>query len=395
MEFYDRLISLRLPVKDVLSDAKNFVQLPADWHVIVADIVNSTEAVKEGRHPDINLVAAGSLIAALNVARLYKVEIPYFFGGDGGIVIVPAEITAKVLDAMNAHKYNSLQNFSLELRIGSIEVEKIYRAGYEMRIAKLSIGPGFSKPIIIGDGLKYAEQLIKSPVEQTLSETAKDAADVYTALNMEGLECRWDAIKPPTKNLEVVCFLIEATDPNNQLAVYSNSLKKMDEIYGATEKRHPLSIKNLFLINSLKKFKKEMMARYGKWKTFYLLKVFFETMIGKIYFKFNLNVNNLKGQDYLLQVIECSDTLTIDGRINTIISGTGENRAAFIEFLNKEEQKGMLVYGHHVSSESVMTCYIQHLNNQHIHFVDGADGGYTKAAIELKPKFRKSNRLNE
>ena len=37
---------------------------------------------------------------------------------------------------------------------------------------------------------------------------------------------------------------------------------------------------------------------------------------------FNLKLNNLRGGEYLSQLIEFSDTLTIDGRINTIISGT-------------------------------------------------------------------------
>lgn len=33
-----------------------------------------------------------------------------------------------------------------------------------------------------------------------------------------------------------------------------------------------------------------------------------------------------------------------------------------------------------------MTCYIEDRKYKHIHFVDGADGGYTEAAKELKAK---------
>ena len=49
--------------------------------MIVTDITNSTEAVKAGRSTEINLIAAGSLIAALNVAKAFKTEIPYFLAG--------------------------------------------------------------------------------------------------------------------------------------------------------------------------------------------------------------------------------------------------------------------------------------------------------------------------
>jgi hypothetical protein len=129
-----------------------------------------------------------------------------------------------------------------------------------------------------------------------------------------------------------------------------------------------------------------MMARYSTWNISHLIKAFFETLIGRLYFKYNWKVNDLKGKEYLEQVIAFSDTLTIDGRINTIVSGTKENRLKLLEYLNEQEQKGLLLFGHHVSKESIMTCFIENRNNKHIHFIDGANGGYTEAAKELKPK---------
>jgi len=35
-----------------------------------------------------------------------------------------------------------------------------------------------------------------------------------------------------------------------------------------------------------------------------------------------------------------------------------------------------------------MTCYIENMDSNHIHFVDGSDGGYTKASKEFKSKFK-------
>ena len=34
-----------------------------------------------------------------------------------------------------------------------------------------------------------------------------------------------------------------------------------------------------------------------------------------------------------------------------------------------------------------MSCYVRNMNENHIHFVDGSEGGYTKAAGMLKRKF--------
>jgi hypothetical protein len=203
---------------------------------------------------------------------------------------------------------------------------------------------------------------------------------------MEGLECRWDKIKPPTEENEVVCYLIEAIKPELQAQIYADVLQKMDDIYGTLEKRNPISLERLKLLLGVNKIKREMLARFGKWERKYFLTTFLRTFLGKLYFKFNLKVKDLRGRDYLKQVVSNADILTIDGRINTIISSTNINHNSFMEYLSEQEGMGRLVFGHFTSRESVMTCYIESRNETHIHFVDGADGGYTEAAKELKRK---------
>lgn len=76
INFYKDLKAWKLSVTEVFYP-HNFFDLPVDWFIIIADIKNSTAAVGSGRHNDVNLVAAGSLIAALNIARKRKIEIPF------------------------------------------------------------------------------------------------------------------------------------------------------------------------------------------------------------------------------------------------------------------------------------------------------------------------------
>jgi len=39
----------------------------------------------------------------------------------------------------------------------------------------------------------------------------------------------------------------------------------------------------------------------------------------------------------------------------------------------------------HESREALMTCFVQKTNqSDHIHFIDGGDGGYALAAVSLK-----------
>jgi hypothetical protein len=130
----------------------------------------------------------------------------------------------------------------------------------------------------------------------------------------------------------------------------------------------------------------EMKIKFGGWRTSYYFRMLFENFLGQFFFGLNLKLGGIYGQDYLSQLIANADTLTIDGRINTIISGKTEQRKQLIDYLKAQEKKGVLIFGHHISKESIMTCYIENMNAKHIHFVDGSDGGYTEAAKELKAK---------
>lgn len=54
------------------------------------------------------------------------------------------------------------------------------------------------------------------------------------------------------------------------------------------------------------------------------------------------------------------------------------------ELLAAEHQRGVLVYGVHVAGASLMTCAISAYQGNHVHFIDGADGGYALAAKQLE-----------
>ena len=378
--FYKNLKPLKISVTDVFHQ-QYFFDVPPNWHIIIADVKNSTEAVTNGKHNDVNLVAAGSLIAALNIARSENIEIPFFFGGDGGTLMVPQPILPEVLAALTLHKENSIKNFGLDMHIGSMLVKNILKEGHYLKIAKVQVNKGFTKPIVIGDGLQFAERIIK---KETYKESQNEKTEEY--LNLSGLECRWDKIKPPTEETEIVCYLIEAPDPAQQTDVYHNALQKIDEIYGSVEKRNPLSMERLQLLISFQKLKKEMLVKYGSWKVAKFSYTFLKTILGHLFFKYNLKAGDFQGHEYLSQIISNADTLTIDGRINTIISGKVDKRLQLTHYLLAQEKEGRLVFGHHISKESIMTCYIENRNEKHIHFVDGTGGGYTEAAKELKQK---------
>ena len=78
----------------------------------------------------------------------------------------------------------------------------------------------------------------------------------------------------------------------------------------------------------------------------------------------------------------------IDGTINTVMSGNTSQIKNLKIALDKLESEGKIVYGMHTTYASIISCYVRDRVGKHIHFVDGTEGGYTSASVELKRKLK-------
>ena len=118
--FYTNLPLADIPVSHVVAEEHLFEPVPSDWHVIITDIKSSTKGVQEGKHQIINLVATGSIIAAINLAKAAKISIPFFFGGDGATLLIPSFLLDSVMKALIEHQQKTAKNFDLDLRVGQV-----------------------------------------------------------------------------------------------------------------------------------------------------------------------------------------------------------------------------------------------------------------------------------
>ena len=364
----------------LLRQPQLFAEVPGDWYVVITDIERSTNAVFEGKHEQVNLIATGSIVSVLNIAFARGITVPFFFGGDGATFLVPPDVIDPVMKALYQYRVNTKNNFGLELRTGKVPVGAIYAEAHQLHLAKFSSNPSFSIPVLLGDGLAYAERLIKGPDYLFAEEAATDAA-----LDLTGMQCRWDRIAPPEDQEEIVTLLVVVGEAGSQAVTFQRVMDKIDKLYGAPEKRQPISVAQLQLKTTFHDLGMEMRVRLGKINWVELIWTWILNLYGFIYFR------TTSGKNYLNSLVEMSDTLVIDGRINTVISGSKDQRMALIAALDKMEQEGDLLYGVHISNASIMSCYVRDLKDGHVHFVDGSEGGYTKAAGMLKAKIRSLN----
>ena len=103
-QFYSDLIRQDLELSQLLMKKECFETVPEDWHVVITDIQSSTKAVREGQQQLVNLIASGSIIAAINIARDAATSVPFFFGGDGATLLVPPILLEPIMTALMEHR---------------------------------------------------------------------------------------------------------------------------------------------------------------------------------------------------------------------------------------------------------------------------------------------------
>ncbi len=373
--FYSRLPINQITLSELLMEEHLFYKVPDSWHVLITDVKKSTAAVASGLHEVVNLVATGSIVAVLNIAYKANLTVPFFFGGDGATFIIPPSILDAVMKALLLHQENTQRSYDMMLRVGHVPVTDIYGNDHNLNISKLKTSELFSIPVVLGDGLSYSEKIIKGEDYMLKPLPVKE-----DELDLSGMQCRWDKIKPPENYDEVVSLVVIAGDGVKQSVVFKKVIDNLDEIYGKPERRKPITVSKLKLKTTLKKIATEMRVKLGGYSTIYLFRNWFNTLLGSLYFR------TKTGKTYLHQLVALSDTLVMDGKINTVISGTKRQRELLQAALDEMEKNGEISYGLFVSKESVMSCYVRNMNEDHIHFVDGSEGGYTRAAGVLKKK---------
>ncbi|MGO3184308.1 MAG: DUF3095 family protein [Aequorivita sp.] len=381
IKYYSNLKSSRDTLVDLLANESSFSEVPNTWHVVVVDILNSTQAVAEGKHHQVNLTATGAIISVLNTISREKqnIEVPYFFGGDGATFLLPNLLLNKITLVLENYSVHIKRNTNLTLRVGHVSVADLTTQKSSLKIAKHRLTEQLTIPIVLGNGLKRAEEIIKDTfVENNIINFEEDL------LNLEGMECRWKQINPSQTKNKVLCLLLDAVNETDQGAVYRDVLTKMDTLFGPFKSRQPIKSNKLKLNYSISNIWEEMKIGLFKKNWIYLFRNWISTLVGAFY----LNLTQ-DGKQYLKQIGQLSHTFMLDGMINTIFTAEQSKIDLFIEYLNQLENDKKIIYGIHVTHASVMSCYVLDRKTKHSHFVDGTEGGYTSAAKMFKIKLSK------
>ena len=385
----------RLPILgdfNQITRTERYVEIPDSWCIVLADVQGSTKAIESGRYKDVNVVGASTLIACLNALK--GREVPYVFGGDGATLIVPAPDAERLKPVLRGTRVMAQRAFALGLRVGIVPVAQAREQGHPVRIAKIRLSERFTQAAFIGGGLAWAEKQIKDP--EAGKSYRIDGEGKLDDANFSGLECRWNAV--PSKHGEMVSLLVAAVSPfeSERTQTYTAALQAIQKIYGAGNQIvTPLGKESMSLGLSERNLRAELSVKTaGKnfWARFkHLQWLRFETLLGAILMRCGLKFLNVDFRRYKDDLISNSDFQKFDEMLRMVLSGTAAQRQTLVAWLEEQRQKNRLAYGLHTASEALVTCLIFDRNGGHIHFVDGAEGGYAKAASGLKAQLRTGN----
>ena len=379
-----------LPILEQFMDitiSENYAPVPDDWHIIVTDIVGSTQAIKQGRYKEVNFLGACAIISLLNVAK--KLDIPFVFGGDGASIVIPEFMLPEARKALLANQIMVREDFGMELRVGIVPVA-IVKTDYRLQIAKLKISDNYSQAVFRGGGLNYATRLVKETATKKLYQL--DAQNIIPQADLSGLECRWQDIPSPYG--EIVSLLVLATAPSESQmdGIYRDVIRQIEKIYGDSDRLNPITQNNLNLSLKEKNLILETKARavkptwWSRW--FYLGKIRLVNLLGLILMKFSIKFMGINWGTYKTIVTETTDYRKFDDILRMVIAGNPQQSRKLEQFLEKKYQDGRLVYGLHLSDRALMTCLVFERDGRQVHFVDGADGGYALAAEAMKRRSR-------
>ncbi|MBU3013811.1 DUF3095 domain-containing protein [Poseidonibacter lekithochrous] len=369
---------LNLKVMDNLYSITNnefYEDAPKDWFVVVSDVIDSTRAIEEGKYKEVNMVGALSIISILNIAK--NIDIPFVFGGDGSFLLIPKSIYKQSTQALLAVKKIAMESYSLNLRVGIISIEEVYKRNKQILITKYKVSKDYTQALIKGGGLELCDNLLKSSDKYLI----KEKIDESFKLDISGLECRWKAIKTPKE--ENLSIIIKAFDESH----YEKILKDLDGILGNNTLRHPIINENLKLSFKNKELNVEASIYTKNIIMRFLISTKFKLInaLGAYLMKEKVSLWG----EYKDRIISTSDTEKFDDMLRMIVATDYLQTTALEKYLESEFLNKNIQYGLHKSDSSLMTCIIFQRHGKHIHFVDGSNGGYASASKNLKESLTK------
>ncbi|MCG8407906.1 MAG: DUF3095 domain-containing protein, partial [Phycisphaerales bacterium] len=270
----------------------------------------------------------------------------------------------------------------LDLRVALVPVADIRRAGRDIRIARYASSRTVSYTMFSGGGIEWAETAIKEGRYAVKTSGHRGEPD------LSGLSCQWGAVDSQNGTILSIMVNPVGTIGDNQ---FSGIVGQLFTVLSKEPRFNPIPVngpkvrwpgESMALQIAIGKARETLpvvnrLATYCATAALWLL------------FKAGIRVGSFVPGDYRREIVSNTDFQKYDDGLRMTID-CSKKRADLIEkILQRAHDENIVDYGLHRQETALLTCIAANPSaGKHIHFLDGAGGGYAQAAQDLKRRKR-------
>jgi hypothetical protein len=346
--------------------------MPHDWRVGFADVKGSTEAVAAGRYKSVNMIGAGVVAAVSNALR--RKPFPFVFGGDGASFAVAPQDVAEAEGALRAMATFAREEFDFDLRIAMADVAEIRAGGRDVRVARYGPSAYCAYAMFAGGGLNWLEAAAKA------GRFALEPAAPGTRPDLSDLSCRWGVT--PARHGVILSLIVAPLGDDPRFAPFLAEI--VGEVLAAQDGGRPITLNSLVggQPGSAIALESAVLRAGGASGLASRLKAALIYGVGFLFKTFDLNLGGFDMKRYKRDLIANADFRKFDDGLRMTLDCS----PAFAARLEaKLAATPFVEWGAVRQAAAQVTCYSPtSAGRGHLHFVDGAGGGYTMAAKAMK-----------
>ena len=373
--FYSRLPAMQDFSR--IADVRTHTPLPDDWIVVVTDVEASRSAINSGRYKTVNLVGASPIAAFKN--QLKDEEFPFVFGGDGASLALPGrhlESSSRILSMLRRW---ASETFDLNLRAGIMSVADLRQSGYEVRTARYAASSSVSYAAFSGGGVRQLEDLVKS------GEVSVRLSEPGARPDLTGLSCRWSNLK--SRRGRIVSLVIEPATGVSDLQFLQLTRSLVSKIDEPGNGDRVVSEEGPQVEYPPPGMSIEARATGGKNWLLRYLSLSAQNLLAWTLFRTGWSLGGFNPQHYARQTGLNTDSRKFEDGLKMTVDCDPETLGWMKQLLEGAREQGLINFGLTEQSEAFLTCIVMSaLNDDHVHFVDGANGGYAAAATMMTGK---------
>lgn len=360
---------------DGVEDVSRYRALPSNWALAVADVVDSTGALSRGKYKSVNMAGASVISAMLNALK--GRELLFVFGGDGASVAIPPDGIDTARAALSAVVRWVGDELGIELRGAIVPISEIEASGLEVRVARYQASPNVTYAMFAGGGASWAEKQMKA------GRFGVEKASEGSMPDLTGLSCRWSPIRARQGQIVSLIILPQGSDGG----VFATLVADVLALLGTEDRNgHPVPSSGPsygLALDGVEAEAKATPLQGSRIKA--RLSIFRDWLLVVILGVFNGRIGGFSSRDYLRDVALNTDFRKFDDGLKLTVDISASTRRGLVELLDKAVASGVCRYGIHSQNAALMTCIVPSaIERDHMHFVDGAAGGYAEAAKQLR-----------